>query len=130
MGTQPHGIGAEPNPHSAQLAKAAQAAQQALATLYHECHQLEPEGPMCDAVQKTMAIIAEVHRYFETNHGAPGAAGPAVSEAIEPSEAEGPMGPGPGGPPMGGSPLQGPAAALRAAMMARAAQRQQPPAGM
>lgn len=113
VGGDPAGPGA--NPHGAALAKQTSVVQTELGKLFHECHQLEPDGPMCGAIQKLMSLVAEIQRYFEQNHGAPGAGGPV---GPPPGADAGP----PPGPPMGGSPLQGPAAGLHAAMLANAQQ--------
>ena len=122
----PGGAGA--NPHSPILAKQATVVQQELAKLYHECHQIEPDGPMCEAIQKLMSLVGEIARYFEHGPGAAAAgaaAGPGGPPSGVPSGPPPDMGPPPGaegppGPPMGGSPLQGPAAGLHAALLARA----------
>lgn len=109
----------------AQLSKQATAVVQALSVMYKECHQIEPDGPLCNAIMQIMKAVSEVERHIKS-HG-PTPAGPPADNT-----------PAPGGPemtpapdvtaPAGRGPFGAAAAGLHQDMMA-AAKKRQPPAG-
>lgn len=113
---------ANADPYAA-VAKQASAVIQALALMYKECHQIEPDGPLCAAIQQIMKAVSEVERHIKMH-------GPAAPEADSSPAPDHAMPAPPDaapeeGPPMGGSPFAAAARGLHTDMMT-AAKRKQP----
>lgn len=92
-----------------EFTKASDAAEQALGQMFKICHQVEPDSPLCDAIQNMMKAVAEI----EARAGMGGLETPAEPPVEEPVEA--PPEPAPGS--MGGNASMASAAADVAAMM-------------
>lgn len=122
----PNATAAPADPYAA-VSKQASAVMQALALMYKECHQVEPDGPLCNAIQQIMKAVSEVERHIKAHGPNPvGAGGPPVQDHTQ-TPAEVGAAPGPGGPPPRG-PFGAAAQGLHQDMMT-AAKRKQPPGG-
>lgn len=88
------------DPNVTNVGSAGEKALQALSLLYNSCHKVNPDSPICQAVQDLMTATAEVMRYVEQ-------VGPDLEEGTADDTGgmspEMVMGRDPG--PMGGSPM-------------------------